>query len=371
MSVRTDITVDFNASPRIIEVALPSTDLTIQDLHDTLTTIEEDLDFGLQFNRLIRSAGKEDLGGGVSVGITSTLLDAKLAFEARPGPSFVQCRVSGGNLVAVDTAELTIDPIQTTAFTQVVRTSSSSATILDREDINIKFLLEAKDGRFGAFGDIYYFDPINGDDSNDGRTPSTGVKTFAAAHALVTTNNHDVIFFLPTDASGTTTLDDILIVTKNQVSLRGPGIDFRIIPTGTQTASTIKVDGNGCSIIGLELRSAVLGGQDVVEVNGENFRAKSVFIRRSANNGFTFNNTNHNMAFVDDCHVMNCVETGVEVNGSGSPGGPVVEVRHSQFHDNKNGVRILGTFDNQGYVENCQFSDHTEFGIRIAAGVTG
>ena len=129
MGVRTDLTFDFTVSPRIITVDSPSTEITVQDLHDTLVTEEANIQ-NMTFLRLISSAGKEDLGGGTEVGITSTLQNAKLAFEARPGPTYVQCNVSGGNLVAVDANGASIDPIEATAFTQVVRTSSSSATLI-------------------------------------------------------------------------------------------------------------------------------------------------------------------------------------------------------------------------------------------------
>jgi len=128
MAVRTDITVDFTVAPRIITVAAPSVVLTIQDLYDTLRDIEKKPRNMSQLI-LVSAGGKEALGGGVQVGITLTLQNAKVAFAARAGPSFVQCTVSGGNLVAVDAVQAIIDPVQTTAFTQVVIAQSSSATI--------------------------------------------------------------------------------------------------------------------------------------------------------------------------------------------------------------------------------------------------
>ena len=64
------------------------------------------------------------------MGITSTLQNARLAFEARPGPTYVQCTINGGNLVALDDIGQSISPIHTTAFTQVLLAQSSSATII-------------------------------------------------------------------------------------------------------------------------------------------------------------------------------------------------------------------------------------------------
>lgn len=131
MAIRTDFTYDMESSPRIITVAAPSTEVTIQDLHDTIVSFEDSIEGG-QYPRLIQSSGKEDLGGGVLVGVTSTLQNAKLAFEARGGPAYTQCRVSGGNIVAVDDVGATIPAIEPTAFTQVIIANSSSATLQEQ-----------------------------------------------------------------------------------------------------------------------------------------------------------------------------------------------------------------------------------------------
>lgn len=85
MTVRTDFTFNMEVSPRIVTIASPSVEATVQDIHDTITNYEDSVQGG-QFPRLILSAGKEDLGGGVTVGITSTLQDAQIQFEGRTSP---------------------------------------------------------------------------------------------------------------------------------------------------------------------------------------------------------------------------------------------------------------------------------------------
>lgn len=211
MSVLDDVEVLYYLSPRIVRVRSPLTSISIQDLHDTLRDIEDE-PANLVHDDLIRTAGKEELGAGVTVGLTSTLRNAKLSFDARKisvsqgtvtttdstgvnlidsGASFVtdgvepgawlvnlddgsvctvlrvvsqtqlltdglgdgsdneflsgdaykiwnviQCEVNGGNLVAVaDDGVTSIDAILPTAGTQVVRTSSSSATLQELADI--------------------------------------------------------------------------------------------------------------------------------------------------------------------------------------------------------------------------------------------
>lgn len=144
MVVRTDITVDFSVSPRIIEVASPSVTINIQDLYDTLRT-EEDRVYNLDDPILVdnvRTGGKQTLSATKSVGITLTLFDATLQFQARGGPGQTLCTITDGNLVAIDTAEPPnfVQPTAATAFVSInleLDTSAAfvSGTSLPRKNV--------------------------------------------------------------------------------------------------------------------------------------------------------------------------------------------------------------------------------------------
>lgn len=215
MTERAYVTTDWGVSPRLVEVASPGSggadNISIQDLHDSLKSntlqaseSDDSLD-NMDDDAIIDSAGKEDLGQ-FNVGITATLLDGQIAFEANYTPAqtgtatsvnlsgtsltdisaafesnvvtrgaviinftdqsvgevlkvngenqldhrilvqginndwgigdvykiwnIIQKEVDGGNVVAVDDLEASISPIFPTAFTQVVKTASSSATVI-------------------------------------------------------------------------------------------------------------------------------------------------------------------------------------------------------------------------------------------------
>lgn len=205
------ITVLPYLSPRLIVVNAPDTEITIQQLVDQVRDWEDSPE-GMTYEKLISAAGKENLGGGVSVGITATLENAQLYFEERSTPlvasetvstadstgktciavgatfqtdsvgrgdiiynqttgamatvlsvdsetqithlplsggsradwqisdnvvvyNQVQCNISGGNLVAVDDVGADLSPVLESPLTQVVRTSSSSATLQDLESV--------------------------------------------------------------------------------------------------------------------------------------------------------------------------------------------------------------------------------------------
>lgn len=95
MSVLNYIWVEWSLSPRIIVVEAPYTEVTLQDLVDTLRYLEADLS-AMDDEHLVDASGKEDLGGGVYVGITAELNNARLMFEARSTP------ISTGNTCSVD-----------------------------------------------------------------------------------------------------------------------------------------------------------------------------------------------------------------------------------------------------------------------------
>lgn len=129
MAIRNDFTILWGLSPRIIYVDAPSVEVGMQDLLDTLRFMEAEPS-AMEDASIVSASGKEPLDdAGLKVGLTVELKNAVLAFEARSGPEYIQCTISGGNLVAKDINGDNISPTHPTAFTQIVRASSSSATL--------------------------------------------------------------------------------------------------------------------------------------------------------------------------------------------------------------------------------------------------
>ena len=87
MATREDVTTNVTAElQRIAEVAAPAAEFTAQDIVDTLRVQEASFQ-GISYPSLLDAFGKQDLGGGVSVGITVSLQDTKVAFEGRTTPA--------------------------------------------------------------------------------------------------------------------------------------------------------------------------------------------------------------------------------------------------------------------------------------------
>lgn len=118
----------FDDISRLITIEAPETEITCQELLNAIRQFEAS-NVGIDDPQVASAAGKEPLGGDVYVGITVTLYDWKVLFEARPGPDWVTCSIAGGNLVSLDSDGDFQSPIEPTAYVTATLTASSSATL--------------------------------------------------------------------------------------------------------------------------------------------------------------------------------------------------------------------------------------------------
>lgn len=132
MAILSGIDVLWYLSPRVILVRAPRTEIIVQDLHDTLREVECRQN-NLIYDHLISTAGKEPLGGGVTVGLTSTLNNAILAFEARKtsvSSGLVTTTDSAGVYLIDSNASFIADGVKVGAYI-VNETDQSTCTVLN------------------------------------------------------------------------------------------------------------------------------------------------------------------------------------------------------------------------------------------------
>ena len=134
MSIITGVTINWALSPRIITIPSPITEVTIEDLNDTLQD-NEDSESGIVFQRLRDASGKEDLGGGLLVGLTIKLINAKIKFADRASPTV--CKVTGGNIIATDAANQSMYPLEYSVNVLAGITNSTSASIVANDKVVI------------------------------------------------------------------------------------------------------------------------------------------------------------------------------------------------------------------------------------------
>lgn len=134
MATLSNVTIDWSVSPRIIEVSSNTTSITVQNLYDTVRNLASQTG-AMDDDEIISGSGKEDLGGSVLVGITVTLLNAKLKFEERGVAT--TCFVGGGNLVAEDGNGDSMFCIEPSANVTVQLSQSTSASIIANDEVAI------------------------------------------------------------------------------------------------------------------------------------------------------------------------------------------------------------------------------------------
>lgn len=127
--VTADLTapITFDIPNKLIIVADSVTTVTVQDLVNAIRNFETDNPDQETFAEV---SGKEDIETGVvNVAITLRLTDDwRVQFEDRAGPANVRCRVTGGNLLAVNTFD--DDPIAPSDFVTASYAMSTSATLV-------------------------------------------------------------------------------------------------------------------------------------------------------------------------------------------------------------------------------------------------
>lgn len=127
MAIISGTTVSWWLSPRIITIPTSDTSITIEDLQDTLLSLEDDEE-GIVWPHLRETSGGEDLGGGVTVGLTMELQNAQVAFSPRT------TQTSSGTVTTANSAGTTLIDSAATFVTDGV---TAGATIVNFTDQSV------------------------------------------------------------------------------------------------------------------------------------------------------------------------------------------------------------------------------------------
>ncbi len=355
----------FDFYNKIITVPIADNSLDLQFLIDEIRGAEHNLAPGMAYSKIADAYGKQDLGGGLKVGITVVLLDGwRVAFAARPGPSTVSVTITGGNFVG----EAGANPISPTPYTQVTISQSTSATLVSSEaDTNLVYLVETLRSMHPAFGSVYYWDPDNGNDSNTGTSPTSATKTFAAAQSLAVAGRSDVIFCRPTGTSGTSTSTEQLLITKANLRLRGPGANMRLIPTD-DTVATIRVMADNIEVSGLYVSTAGSGSRNAVEISGDNVLLRDCYVENARGHGIYVTSSARSRiltSVVEDCG-QSGIGDGIILAADSSQ----ALISRTITSGNVNGISVIGSGVTDNVIENCIVFNNSTTGVSIGAGAT-
>ena len=370
----------FDKALKVITVEKPQRELTIQDLHDDIRLFEEK-NHNLEVAQIVNASGKQDLGGGILVGITLELInDWRLAFEARTDQEVedegfppvaeggtVLCFVRGGNLVATNIYNN--NPIFATQNTQVTIAQSSSATIATpASDYAALYLIESLRGRHASIGSVWYWSPAGGSDSNNGTTPSTAVQTFAQVKTLINLDGgagrSDVVFALATDSDGITTTGEKITIDIASLKVRGPGYNFQFDPGSTGDAITISAD--NVEFSGFYVTTETGGTDNGIVVTGDNALIKDVWVSGATSNGISVSSSARTT--IDTCAIEDCAGNGISIGETTS----IAKVRQCIISGNAgDGADLADGFTDivDNIFENNLIFNNTGWGIDVGSGV--
>ena len=231
-----------------------------------------------------QSLGIRDYNGGIKI-INKTGEEDPFSLDISSGKVILDETVTAGVMVCRGVGKL-ID--NSTGASTVINEMMNGAELS-----NMQRLVELQRSSHSSIGSVWYWSPFDGDDTNEGDHISRPVKTFVQAQNLAKNYGHDMIICVANDPAGVTVVDEAIHITKNYLSLRGPGVSFVIKPT-TAPDDAIHISADGVAVSGLKASTDVSGMFNGIHiVNATNFSFNEVWIADTSGDGLFIENSNY------------------------------------------------------------------------------
>jgi hypothetical protein len=253
-----------------------------------------------------------------------------------------------------------------------VRAANSAGLVNIAEIANstqaTKRLVEGLRADHKGYGKMIFWNPDIGVDTNDGLSPTSGVRTFARAHDIASDWGHDIIVVVPTIGSRTE-IHEPIVISKNFVFVRGMGYNSHIHPTATTAGGRLlEITGNGVELSGFHVDGVNIAtpNTDGIYVTGGHVLIKDCTVEDCTGNGIVINTTAlDDQTLIDGCLVRLNVKDGIRVDA-----GAYTRLRDCTTEDNgESGIRLTGAgFTEDIDLENCHMLRNTGYGLRLDAG---
>lgn len=232
----------FDKINQLVMVEFPQQTVFVSEIYDAIKDYDDD-PHNMEIPVFVSASGGEDLGGGVSVGFTLTLIDWKIQFTGWFGTGFNSCEVTGGNLLSYDSVlEEFINPIEPSPNVTVTRTTSASATVKELEEM-----------QYASYQNAVWFDPGS---SNSGTAYPAGTREFPVNNLTDAVSIANTKGFSVLQVLASTTLDAGTVL--DNFTIHGHSLTATKI-TMSAAASCVGVILQHCTIEG------VLDGDSTIE----------------------------------------------------------------------------------------------------------
>lgn len=142
-------------------------------------------------------------------------------------------------------------------------------------------------GAFAFGGDVYYLDPVDGLDGNDGKSPESAVKTLEVGYGKLRDGENDTLVVIGTATQINITGETGLTWSKSYTHLVGgtadfPGVGQRVkivAPASLDATYVLQVTGNGCVFKNLNIQNENDAAEDswAVYITGNRNYWENVF----------------------------------------------------------------------------------------------
>ena len=184
-------------------------------------------------------------------------------------------------------------------------------------------VIESQRGTHTGMVNVFYWDSVNGNDSNSGLDPLDAKLTYdhlggSGAHSLLTESNHDILIVLPGASAGPTTISEYVELDTRYTFMRGPGRD--VFFDGNGAATVLKVSAEGCELSGIRVNTSLVGSQDAITVTGDFAFIHNIWIDYSRGHGIFIDNANHCLIkdFLIEDAAQGGTGHGINIDGSGA-----------------------------------------------------
>ena len=289
-------------------------------------------------------------------------------------------------VVNLDSGEVGIDS-SCTAGTYVIQGTGdlinnaagaivSAAALSSEQAATSRYTTESLRSTHQGFGEVFFVDPVDGSDTNLGTSPTTAKKTVTATLSECVSGRGDVIY-LVSPGAGVATITEQIVITKNDVFLRGSGRGIQFQPPSQLGGAVITIDADNCSLAAFIVRAPVGSTtDDCIRVNGKFSRMDKLYVvgsQTGAGNGIVFRGGDYHE--MNNMEVEKCGGDGVLFTdaglGSGSP--REVTINGGNYYlNNGNGIHLTATSNNSTRlvrIDNCRINNNVGYGVRIDADV--
>lgn len=222
-------------------------------------------------------------------------------------------------------------------------------------------------------GNVWYIDPVNGNDSTGNGTKLLPYQTVTKAHTEATDNNHDLIILVPGAAVGQTVLDEKVTITKNYLFIRGPGKDFKWY--ATTTGDIITVSGKGVELSGFQLETHTTGTGHGINCTGDFLLVKDIYSEYTRGDAVKI--TNANDCIIQDNIFKNVGQSGagngITIDVTGGSSASYTKIIGNDLHNTQgDGIKITVTSGDvkHTFIHNNVIHESTGYGINVGAGAT-